>query len=544
MTALLPTVGGANQTASRKKSTVEPYDAVAATDEFAAAVRAFDRLRRHLAGPGTAELPHHQVEDLIAEQGRELLRLLFQGHLDLRACRERDRVRRPQAAGVAGADGLVRPYRETGHHRELACVFGIVTVERCAWRQKGMTNVHPADAALSLPAGRHSHGLRRLAAMEAVRGSYDQAKAAIDRRCGKVLGKRQAEHLVTAAARDIDAFYRQRMPLPATADTLLVLQVDGKGIVMRPEALRPATLAAHRAARRAMRTRLAPGEKPHRKRMATLACVFDADPAPRRPHDIIAPPDGRSPARAPRPGPAAAAKWLTGSVAHPPENTIAAAFDQAEARDPGHLRTWVVLVDGARHQLDLIRAEAARRHVPVHVLLDIVHVSEYVWAAAHAFHPPGTAGAEAWVAGHLTTILHGQAARAATEITAQAEHARLHGTKREAADACVGYLTGHLDQLRYETALAAGWPIATGAIEGACRHLIGDRLDITGARWGLPGAEAILKLRAVNANDDLEEYWSYHTRREHHRLYSASGQEECELGADHRKSRQRNRSSS
>ncbi len=152
----------------------------------------------------------------------------------------------------------------------------------------------------------------------------------------------------------------------------------------------------------------------------------------------------RSRERAPRPGPKAAAKWLSGSVIHPPEDTIAAAFDQAEARDPGHLRTWVVLVDGARHQLDLIHAEADHR---------------------------------------LTTILHGQAARAAPEITTHADRGRLSGARRDANDACVGYLTRHPDQLRHDTALAAGWPIATGAIEGACRHLTGDRLDITGARW-------------------------------------------------------------
>ena len=154
---------------------------------------------------------------------------------------------------------------------------------------------------------------------------------------------------------------------------------------------------------------------------------------------------------------------------------IAAAFDQAEARDRDHLRHWVVLVDGARHQLDLIRAEAGRRHIKVHVLLDFVHVAEYVWAAAHCFHKPGTPAAEFWVAAHLTTILHGQADRAAAEITAEADRAHLHGTRRESADACVRYLTSHLHQLRYDTALAAGWPIATGPIEGACRHLIGDR---------------------------------------------------------------------
>lgn len=510
---------------------MKPYDTFDAIDPFAAAVRAFECLQGELAGPETAGLAHHEVEDLIEEAGRELQRLLFQAHLDLRARREREQLGRAPDVVVTGADGLVRRHRETGHHRELACIFGTVTIERCAWRQTGLSCVYPADRALSLPAGRHSHSLRRLAAREAVRGSYDQAKAAIDRRCGKMLGKRQAEGLVIAAAADIDAFYRQLIPLPTTADTLLVLQCDGKGIVMRPEALRPATLKAHQNTRPAMRTRLAPGQKPHRKRMATLACVFDADPAPRRPHDIIAPPDGRSRERTTRPGPRAAAKWLTASVIHPPAHTIAAAFDQAEARDPGHTRTWVVLVDGARHQLDCIHAEAARRHVTVHILLDIVHVTEYPWTAAHAFHPPGTTDAETWVAAHLTTILHGQAARAATEITAQIARDRLRGAKRDAADTCVGYLTGHLDQLGYHTALAAGWPIATGAIEGACRHLIGDRLDITGARWGLTGAEAVLKLRALTDNGDLDTYFTYHLAREHERRYPTPDQHNHQLTA-------------
>jgi hypothetical protein len=91
------------------------------------------------------------------------------------------------------------------------------------------------------------------------------------------------------------------------------------------------------------------------------------------------------------------------------------------------------------------------------------------------------------------------------------------------------YLTGHLDQLHYDTALEAGWPIATGSVEGACRHLIGDRLDITGARWGLAGAEAVLKLRAVHANDDLDPYLAYHHTREHQRTYP--DQHNYQLGA-------------
>lgn len=103
-------------------------------------------------------------------------------------------------------------------------------------------------------------------------------------------------------------------------------------------------------------------------------------------------------------------------------------------------------------------------------------------------------------------------------MTGQAEREHLSASRREAVDACERYLTGHLDQLHYDTALNNGWRIATGAVEGACRHLIADRFDITGASWGLPGAEAVLRLRAVVSNGDLDPYWRYHAAREHERL--------------------------
>ena len=177
-----------------------------------------------------------------------------------------------------------------------------------------------------------------------------------------MIGKRQIEESVVRAAAGIPAFYASRIPEPCTPSALLVLSADGKGVVMRPGALRAATAKAA-AKLGKMRTRLSAGEKPNRKRMAALVTVYDAEPAKRRPHDVIAPPGGRAGARELRPGPKALAKWLAGSVRKDPADMIAAAFDEAEARDPHHLRTWVVLVDGAEHQLALIRAEAARRGV-------------------------------------------------------------------------------------------------------------------------------------------------------------------------------------
>nr|WP_107085705.1 hypothetical protein [Streptomyces acidiscabies] len=241
-----------------------------------------------------------------AENGaRELARLLLQGHFDLRARREEAELSALDTGGRAQlAAGRTR--LEKGHRRQLATVVGPVTVTRCALRAPGLANCYPADQVLGLPRERHSLGLRRLVVLEAVRGSYDHALEAIERRCGaRAVGKRQAEQLVRAAAVDITAFYAARTPAPADSRTLLVLSVDGKGIVMRPGHLREATRKAAERATRTFRTRLSAGEKTCRKRMATLAVVHDADPAVRRPHDIIAPPGGPPPAapraRGPRP---------------------------------------------------------------------------------------------------------------------------------------------------------------------------------------------------------------------------------------------------
>ena len=418
---------------------------------------------------------------------------------------------------------ITRTRLETGHGRALATLFGTVTVTRCAWRKPGAPNWHPADAALSLPARRHSHTLAKLAVIEAARGSFDDAREAVTRRCGPVIGKRQIEESVVHAAADIPAFYAARVPHPWTSSTLLIMSADCQGIVMRPGALRAATAKAA-AKLGKMRTRLAAGEKPNRKRMACLAAVYDAEPAKRRPHDVIAPPGGRHGGRELPPGPKALARWLAGSVRNDPAEVIAAMYDEAEARDPAHLRTWVVLVDGAEHQLDLIRAEAVRRGVTIHIIIDIIHVLEYIWGASWCFHEAGDPAAEDWVAVKALAVLAGDSTRAAQEITAEADAAGLAGSRRTGADACVRYLGNKHGFLRYDQALAAGWPIATGVIEGACRHLIADRLSISGSRWGLDGAEAVLTPRAVISNGDFSEYWRFHLEREHQRLYPGTAQ--------------------
>jgi hypothetical protein len=281
-----------------------------------------------LAGPGAACLTHAELEEQLAERGRELLRRLHQDHLDLRAMREQRREK------VTGADAITRTRVETGHRRSLMTVFGQVTVTRMAYRAPRVANLHPADADLNLPEQKQSHGLRRLAAAESARGSFEDTAAAITRAIGVTTGKRQVEELARRAAAHIGAFCAEHRPGPAPDDHVLVLTADAKGIVMRPDALRPATAKAAAAGRNKLATRLSQGEKQGRKRMAELASVYDRVPAPRTREDIITPPGKNKENTQRSRGPHAAGKWLTASVADDIPAVIAAAFHEAERRDP------------------------------------------------------------------------------------------------------------------------------------------------------------------------------------------------------------------
>lgn len=467
-----------------------------------------------MSGEEMTDRTHAELEDRVTELGREFMRCLLQDHLDLRAARER------RLPAVVGSDGVPRGTVEHGHRKQLATVFGQVDVERIAYRSRRAGNLHPADAALNLPVGKHSHGLRRLAALEGVRGSFTAAQTAIHRATGQRLGKRQLEEQVQLAAADTEDFYARRRPGPSPDGDVLVLSVDGKGIVMHPDALRDRTRkAADAKGGNRLATRLSSGEKLGRKRMATIGAVYDATPAPRTPDDIITGPARQRADR--RPGPTARDKWLTADVATSSAHVIGAVFDEATRRDPGQARTWLMLVDGSRQQLDQIHAEARRRQATVHIVLDFVHVLEYLWKAAWCFHRAGDPAAERWVAEQAHQILRGRSSIVAGAMRRKATYAQLTGRQRQAADVCARYLLAKTRYLAYDKALTAGWPIATGIIEGACRHLVKDRMDITGARWRLAGAQAVLALRALVSNGDFDAYWQHHLRREHQRVHQA-----------------------
>ena len=197
-------------------------------------------------------------------------------------------------------------------------------------------------------------------------------------------------------------------------------------------------------------------------------------------------------------------------------------FQEALRRDPEMKRKWCIPVDGAEHQLANIESCIEKHGVKdATIIIDFVHVTEYVWQAAFCFNPEGSEAAEAWVGERLLKILQGKATDVAAGMRQSATKRMLSKPDRKAVDKCADYLLKYSPMLRYDLYLQQGFPIGTGVIEGACRYLVKDRMDITGARWGLQCAEAILKLRSVQSSEDFDAYWEHHKTQELQRNHIA-----------------------
>ncbi len=484
---------------------VDPMTISLETNCFNQAQEQFDHIVDILSSSESQDWEHGELERYLQVSGTELLRRLLQGHLDVRYSQE------SYETEVFGSDGEQRPHRRKQTQRKLETLFGEVVVTRVGYstQKSNVSALYPLDGKLNLPPDKYSDELRRRVAVEASKVSFAETSDTIGRTTGGAIGKRQCEEVTVKVAQDFEAFYAQRSLSRAVAsDELLVLTTDGKGIVMHAEDLREATAKAAQKASSSRQTRLSPGQKRQRKRMATVASVYYVPRYERRAEDIIG--DQRDPPKRPT----ITDKRVWASVEQDAKTVIDQVFVEASSRDPEHQRPWVCLIDGEPHQLATLKAMARKQDVSMTIVLDFIHVLEYVWKAALCFFPSGTQEAEAWVQERALWILQGKASDVAAGIRRSATLQQLSKKDRENVDKCADYLLKYRPYLRYDEYLDQGYPIASGVIEGACRHLVNDRMAITGARWRLDRAEAVLRIRALRASGDFDEYWNFHKLQE------------------------------
>ena len=471
---------------------------------FCESQRSMKKLEDDLTSPEAMNAPLHEIERMMRNQGREMMRAMMQAHFDQRAAQERP-------VAVRDADGIER-VQQRQSSRTVMTEFGEVVLERTLYQAPGVEGLAPLDAAMELPAEKYSHEVRRMVAEESARASFDEVVELVSKHSGAEVPKRQVEELAQRAARDFDAFYRDQLCEPEVTDHLLILSFDGKGIAMRLDDLREATRKAAESTPRRLHTRLTKGEKPNRKRMAEVAAVYTLAQWPRTIADVLHGLRDSREREAARPRPTNKRVWA--SVEHTPQRVIDDAFAEGLRRDPECRRRWVVLVDGQRDQLRRIKRAAGRVDAKITIVLDIVHVLEYLWRAAYAFCPEGTDEAESWVEDRLLALLHGRSGgEIAKSLRLMIKSRGLDDVAAKPVSKAANYLVSNTQLLHYDRALADGIPIATGVIEGACRYLVQDRMGRTGARWSLAGAEAILRLRALRTSGDFDDYWQFHSPR-------------------------------
>ena len=450
-------------------------------------------------------LDHGDRETEIAQSGRELQRQLLESTFTIDSgCEER-------IEQVTSAAGIRHGTVEKGHDRGVVSVFGPVRATRMAYRNRREANLYPADARWMLPEDPYSLGMRALVAYHLAEGGYGQAQDVIQARTGEKIGPAQLAGIAAELAAWTDDFYDQR----AAGADLAPAGQRRDHVPGRRQGHRDAPgVPQGRAARLMPRIR---GSRrwPRSSRSPT------SPPPSASPEDIAAPPARRKA----HPGPQARDKWVAASITGTIDDMIGAAYDEGDRRDPPRVRQRVFLVDGNKQQITAIGDHAKASGLKVPVLIDFIHVSGYLGKAAAALHPGDPQAAREWADGQKLRVLHGRAKAVAATLASVAAKTRAKASTRHLdladVDKAVTYLTNNHMYMKYDKALAAGWPIATGVIEGACRFVIEDRFGITGARWSPDGAEAVLKLRAVVINGDLDDYMNYYKTRYRNQIHLA-----------------------
>jgi hypothetical protein len=444
---------------------------------------------------------------------RGLMRqLLALGHTLLSSfvARQGDGDLGPEAESAEGRIARRLPER---HDRRYVSIFGELTIARVVYGTREGQKVErvPLDERLGLPGGEFSYVLEDWGQRLCLKESFAEAGHSLDMLLGLRLGTRALEGMNRAVAGYAPAFQASlEVPPPEQEGPLLVVTADGKGVPMRrppQEGPRP----HHR------RTK---GEKANKKQMACVGAVYSIEPFVRRADDII---DEvlRDQKAKQRPRPQHKHVWaemtreIDGIEVPAKESLFCQLYTESTLRNLGEDRPVVCLLDGERALW-----EAQQVYFPDAVgILDLFHVLERLWAVAHCFHKEGSDGAKQFVEYRLRDLLQGRVGYVISGLKHRLRTERLGGQRRKVVRSAVEYLENNREHMRYDEYLASGYPIGSGVAEGACRHLVKDRLEQTGMRWTVEGAQAMLHVRALYLNDQWEDYLDFRVEQEQAQLY-------------------------
>jgi len=403
--------------------------------------------------------------------------------------------------------------------REYVSAFGPTPFARdvYATRETQRQEVVPLDAKLGMPESDTSYLLQKWSGGQFVKESYKETRMTLSGILGFAPSVNCLEDMAAQASEHAEVYFERQAPVdPATEAELIVTTSDCKGVPMRKiDAPRKQEEddAPHGK-------RLKKGEKRGQKRMACVGGVYSVAPFPRTVDDVVNEMLRKEKQQQrPKPQNKRLRAVLTREVDGQEVNAKNVVFDwlakELQQRDPHEERTVVAIMDGENKLRDLQELKIKRAIG----ILDIWHVTEYLYELAYCFYRDGSKAAEAFVETYLRKLLEGKVNRVIGGIRQMATKRDLPDSKWNKVEDCLTYFAARSEFMKYDEYLAAGYPIGSGVVEGACRHLVKDRMEQAGMRWRIAGAQAILSLRAIYVNEDWETFHADRIQTEQRKLY-------------------------
>jgi hypothetical protein len=447
------------------------------------------------ARTATADHIERGLFKMVLSLGAKMLQLFF--------------VMRTQASSrqtIQTKTGQELPYhRDTA--REYFSIFGKVSLERPYFYKKGVGGQIPLDAELSLGTTCYSDLLREVSEYLGVYTVYGKTSDILERVLELNLSTRALQQNIAEDAAEVEAYYAQKPPpSPADEAEILVIQADGKGVPMiLDEPTEPSV-------------RLGKGQKRGRKKEAIVTSVYTIEASPRTAEEVVAsffelsqePPRPTST----HPTPQHKHIWAT---LDGKQTALARLFLQVVQRQGKHIQYQVALCDGC----EALQSRLSAQFPGFSLVLDFIHASEYLWDVANCLLGETHPDRLDWMARHTLLILSGQTQQIIADFRLIAQKKKTKAALRKQLIKTANYFERNLPFMDYPSYLANGWPIASGVIEGACRHFVKDRCELSGMRWNQSGAENLLRLRAAAENDDWDAYHIYRKQQRHSRLYGS-----------------------
>jgi hypothetical protein len=476
-------------------------------------LKTFWNLVERIQHAADQQQPIHQVEETLFRDLLVIGRCLLQAFLDMAGTGDVGPTLTVAGDSPSNPDQDL-PRLDQRHRRPYLSIFDEIAIERTCYGRDRIEAV-PLDAQLHLPQRQYSYLLQKWL------GSFvvDDAHAEAIRKLGTILNfeiaVKASEDLNREQASDVEVF-QNHLPVPeaATEGPLLVVTADCKGVPLVRKAL-PPEKATDTPLPALANPRRGKGEKANKKKMAAVGAVYTIEPFVRKADDVIEE-VMRKKARERRPSPQnkrVRAELLVGKVA-----LFLWLADEVIHRDPQGSKPVIFLSDGERALHDRQGEYLPEKTV---CILDLFHVMERLWKVAWCLFEEKAQKREAhqWVEERLKRLLEGKVDAVIRGMRYQATQRGLKGPKRKTVEDAAEYLEGNRDRMKYDEYLAAGYPIGSGVVEGACRHLVKDRMERTGMRWLPSGAQAMLDLRATYLNGDWDAFWNFHVLQEDQRLY-------------------------